>query len=88
MAKYEVIKAHDGLAVGTIKEMPAASTIADYMTQNGYWRKVEDTKDDRRKSGAAKPVNSKTEPAAASASFAVIPQLKKTLSNLFNRLKK
>lgn len=83
MAKYEVIKAHDGLAVGTIKEMPAASPIADYMTQNGYWRKVEDTKDERRKSGAAK-----TEPAAASASFAVIPQLKKTLSNLFNRLKK
>lgn len=83
MAKYEVIKAHDGLAVGTIKEMPAASPIADYMTQNGYWRKVEDTKDGRRKSGAAK-----TESAAASASFAVIPQLKKTLSNLFNRLKK
>ena len=83
MAKYEVIKAHDGLAVGTIKEMPAASPIADYMTQNGYWRKVEDTKDGRRKSGAAKPVT-----AAASASFAVIPQLKKTLSNLFNRLKK
>lgn len=83
MAKYEVIKAHDGLAVGTIKEMPAASPIADYMTQNGYWRKVEDTKDGRRKSGAAK-----TEPAAASASFSVIPQLKKTLSNLFNRLKK
>ena len=83
MAKYEVIKAHDGLAVGTIKEMPAASPIADYMTQNGYWRKVEDTKDGRRKSGAAK-----TESTAASASFAVIPQLKKTLSNLFNRLKK
>lgn len=83
MAKYEVIKAHDGLAVGTIKEMPAASPIADYMTQNGYWRKVEDTKDGRRKSGAAK-----TEPSAVPASFAVIPQLKKTLSNLFNRLKK
>lgn len=76
MAKYEVIKAHDGLAVGTIKEMPAASPIADYMTQNGYWRKVEDTKDGRRKSDA---VNDKS-----AASTPAVDKVK----NMFKRKKK
>lgn len=41
MTKYEVIKAHDGLAVGTVKVM-SASPLCDYMVKNGYWRVVED----------------------------------------------
>ena len=76
MAKYEVIKSHDGLAVGTIKEMSAASPIADYMTRNGYWRKVEDANASQKKSDAAQSA----QPAAASAS-----SVKK---NLFKRKKK
>lgn len=41
MARFEVIKAHDGIGVGTIKSLPH-SYITDYMVKNGYWRIIED----------------------------------------------
>lgn len=39
MARFEVIKAHDGLQAGTIRELPA-SPVTDYMIKNGYWKEV------------------------------------------------
>lgn len=39
MARFKVIKAHDGLQVGTFRELPA-SPVTDYMIKNGYWKEV------------------------------------------------
>jgi len=39
MARFKVIKAHDGLQAGTIRELPA-SPVTDYMIKNGYWKEV------------------------------------------------
>lgn len=70
MPKYEVIKAHDGLPVGTIKDVPADS-ISAYMVDNGYWREIaEPIVNKQKKSGAAQVTMPKTEPKAASASTA------------------
>lgn len=41
MAKYKVIIAHDGLAEGTIKELPAGP-VAAYMVKHGFWAEVKD----------------------------------------------
>lgn len=43
MAKYKVIIAHDGLAEGTIKELPAGP-VAAYMVKHGFWAEVKDEK--------------------------------------------
>ena len=43
MAKYRVIKAHDGIQVGTEKSLPE-STITAYMVENGYWEEVKEEK--------------------------------------------
>lgn len=40
MARFEVIKAHDGLQAGTIRELPAGP-VTDYMVRNGYWKAIE-----------------------------------------------
>ena len=84
MPKYEVIKAHDGLSAGTIKDVPADS-ISAYMVENGYWREIAEEPAARTKSDAEQPVEPKTEPAAAPASIAAKPNQKK---NLFKRKKK
>lgn len=41
MAKFKVIRAHDGLAEGTIRELPA-SAITAYMVKHEYWVEVKD----------------------------------------------
>lgn len=43
MAKYRVVKAHDGIQVGTEKSLPE-STITAYMVENGYWEVVKEPK--------------------------------------------
>ena len=41
MAKFKVIRAHDGIAEGTIKELPASAVTA-YMVKNGWWEALPD----------------------------------------------
>ncbi len=39
MAKFKVIRAHDGLEAGTIKVL-APSPLTAKMVQNGYWAEI------------------------------------------------
>lgn len=41
MAKFRVIKAHDGIEAGTIKVL-APSRLTAKMVQNGWWEEVVD----------------------------------------------
>lgn len=43
MAKFRVIKAHDGIEAGTIKVL-APSRLTAKMVQNGWWGEVKETK--------------------------------------------
>lgn len=52
MAKYKVIIAHDGLAEGTIKELPAGP-VAAYMVKHGFWAEVKE--DNPEPKAEAKP---------------------------------
>jgi len=36
---FRVIKAHDGLQVGTLRDLPEGP-ITEYMVKEGYWEKV------------------------------------------------
>lgn len=56
MARFKVIKAHDGLEKGALKELPA-SRLTAYMVENGYWQEVE------VKEAEAKPKSTKTKTA-------------------------
>lgn len=39
MARFKIIKAHDGLQAGTIRVLPA-SPVTNYMVKNGYWKEL------------------------------------------------
>lgn len=41
MAKFRVIKAHDGIEAGTIKVL-APSRLTAKMVQNGWWEEVQE----------------------------------------------
>jgi hypothetical protein len=55
MAKFRVIKAHDGIEAGTIKVL-APSRLTAKMVQNGWWEEVVD---DQPKPEKPKPQSKK-----------------------------
>ena len=48
MAKFRVIKAHDGIEAGTIKVL-APSRLTAKMVQNGWWEEVKEAKPEAKK---------------------------------------
>lgn len=55
--KFRVLIAHDGIAEGSIRELPA-SPVTAYMVKHGFWAEVKEDKPEPK--AEAKPRKKKT----------------------------